>query len=172
MSLRMSRVRVLLVSCLLGCVLAGCGKEKVDFQAKFDHVVDQDWRKNWNWVDAEKFFSAGGLFVDSGEPGDPTLDRPHILPLLKRLRDKHGLKWQAVVHKKKTKFAVALVAQLPSEGDVEKIKQTIESEQDKFAGEILSQYGHQWMSVDFLTEEDLEWERQADRKEAMAAAKR
>lgn len=167
----MSRVLILLASCLLVPALVGCGKEQVDYEAKFDRVVDQDWKKNWSWVDAEKFFTTGGLFVDSGEPGDPTLDRPHILPLLKRLHEKHGLKWQAVVHKKKTKFAVALVAQLPSEGDVEKIKQTIEQEQDKFPGEILSQYGHQWMSVDFLTEEDLKWEREADKKEAMAASR-
>jgi hypothetical protein len=103
-------------------------------------------------VDAEKFFSTGGLFIDSGEPEDPLLDRPHILPLLKRLRDKHGLNWQAVVHKKKTKFAVALVAALPSESDVEKIKQTIDEAQNTFPGEILSQYGRQWMSIDFLTE--------------------
>ena len=167
----MSHCRILLAMCLVAPALAGCGKETVDYQAKFDQVVDRDWRKNWNWVDAERFFNTGGLFIDSGEPGDPTLDRPHIQPLLKRLHEKYGLKWQAIVHKKKTKFAVALVAQLPSEGDVEKIKQTIESEQDKFPGEILSQYGHQWMSVDFLTEDDLEWEREADRKEAMAAAK-
>jgi hypothetical protein len=104
------------------------------------------------------------LFVDSGEPDDPALDRPYILPLLKKLKAKHGLKWQAVVHKKKTKFAVALVAELPSESDVEQIKQTIEGAQDQFPGEILSQYGHQWMSVDFLTEEDLKWEQEAELK--------
>jgi hypothetical protein len=160
----MSFVRVLLTSGLLLPAVAGCSQEKIDYQAKFDRVVESEWRAKWGWVDAEKFFSAGGLFIDSGEPGDPTLDRPHILPLLKKLKEKHGLKWQAVVHKKKTKFAVALVAELPSAADVELIKQTIEGEQDQFPGEILSQYGHQWMSVDFLTEEDLKWEQEAELK--------
>jgi hypothetical protein len=160
---------LVLASSLLAPALVGCGREEVDYGARFDHQVNNEWGKKWNLVDAEKFFGAGGLFIDSGEPGDPTLDRPHILPLLRKLREKHGLNWQAVVHKKKKQFAVALVAELPSEGEAEKIKQTVEQEQDKFPGEILSQYGHQWMSVDFLTEEDLEWEREADRKADMAA---
>ena len=157
-------IRLLLSLLLLEPVFAGCGSEKVDFQAKFDRVVDNEWRAKWKWVDAEKFFSSGGLFIDSGEPGDPALDRPHIVPLLKKLKAKHGLNWQAIVHKKKTKFALALVAELPIEGDIEKIKETIEAEQDRFPGEILSQYGHEWMSVDFLTEADLEWERGAESK--------
>lgn len=152
------------IACLLLPAVAGCGREKVDYQAEFDQQVDRDWKKNWRWVDAEKFFQSGGLFLDTGEPGDQTLDRPHILPIVKRLREQHGLKWQAVVDKKHTRFALALVAELPSEGDVEQIRKSLDREQEKFPGEILSQFGHQWMSMDFLTEEILEWEREAERK--------
>jgi hypothetical protein len=89
--------------------------------------------------------------------------------LLKRLHDKHGLNWQAVVHKKKTKFAVALVAQLPGESEVERIKESIAQEDGKFPGEILRQYGHQYISLDFLTEDDLRWQREVEEQEARKA---
>ncbi len=156
--------RLLLLLLLVAGPLPGCGREAIDYQAKFDHMVDNDWKQNWNWVDAEKFFQQGGLFIDTGEPEDPALDRPHILPLLKTMREQHGLKWQAVVHRKKTRFAVALVAELPTASEVDQIQKLLEQEQERFPGEILWQFGHRWMSIDFMTEEDLEWERQAELK--------
>ncbi|HVJ67173.1 MAG TPA: hypothetical protein VM510_04260 [Caulifigura sp.] len=159
----MNKIKALSAGLLAASLLlSGCGKPKVDYAAKFDTTVADDWKKNWLWVDADKFFQTGGLFIDSGEPGDPALDRPHIQPLLKRLRERHGLKWQAVVHKKKTKFAVALVAQLPSEQEIEAIKESLNQEDGKFPGEILRQFGHQYMALDFFTEEDLRWEREAE----------
>lgn len=161
---RCSAFQTLVTGACLILAAAGCGPEKVDYAEKLDHTIVSDWKKNWLWVDAARFFQTGGLFIDSGEPGDPILDRPHIAPFLKLLHDKHGLNWQAVVHKKKTKFAVALVAQLPSSGDTDAIKATIDEEQKRFPGEILWQFGHQYMSVDFLTNADLEWERQAELK--------
>ncbi|QDT54055.1 hypothetical protein Pan44_20820 [Caulifigura coniformis] len=157
-------VRAFLAICILVPALAGCGKPKVDSRAEFDHDVETVWSRNWNLVDAEKFLGSGGLFVDSGEPEAQALDRPHILPLLKLLREKHGLKWQAAVHKKKTGFAVALVARIPAGSEVETITRTLDQEQGAFPGEILWKFGHRWMSIDFLDQEYLEWEREAERK--------
>jgi len=157
-------LRNVLTICMLSPILAGCGKPTTDSRAKFDHDVEVVWSKNWNLVDAEKFLSSGGLFVDSGEPEGQALDRPHILPLLKLLKEKHGLKWQAAVHKKKTRFAVALIAKLPAESEVEQITLTLDQEQGKFPGEILWKFGHRWMSIDFLDQEYLDWEKEAERK--------
>jgi hypothetical protein len=158
------RVNSLLVVAALLCA-SGCG-EKVDVKARFDREVDEAWRKNWSFVEADQFFTKGGLFMDTGERGEVALDRPHVQPLLKRLREKHGLNWEAVVDKKKPRSALAIVARLPHESHVEQIRTTIAAEQDRFPGEILHQYGHSYVTIDFLTQEELAWEREVEAKMA------
>jgi hypothetical protein len=148
------------------CVLLfaqGCG-ERIDQQAVFDQQVEGEWRDRWDIVPADRFFDRGGRFADVGEPGDTPLDAKHVRPLLGKLAEKHGLKWQMFVDRKKGRNAVALVAQLPSESDIPQIQATIENEQQGFPGEILHQYGHRYMSLDFLTPEDLAWEEAAEAK--------
>ncbi len=156
------RIPQLLLCCLsaalLACELAGCesaaaieGRERV----AFDKQVDTEWKKNWNWVEGLQFLEKGGLYLDTGEPGDPAYDRPAILPLLKRLSKSHGLKWHAVVDKKKRSFAVAVVGQLPEDEQSRRaIMDTLNEEQKTFPLDILVQQGNRWLSLDFLTPED------------------
>ncbi len=127
--------------------------EQPDRLARFDATVDGSWRKNWKWVEAIPFFEAGGQYADEGDRKKSSLDRDHILPLLKRMQDRHQLRWQAVVDKKKTRLAVAIVAELSSEpGVVDAIETSLAEEQKTFPGVVLIQVGHRWLTVEFLNE--------------------
>jgi hypothetical protein len=138
--------------------LAGCGsaaavegQERIDF----DKQVETVWKKNWDWMAAIPFIEKGGLFFDSGEPGDPTYDKKHILPLMKRVSSKHGVKWHAMVDKRNRSFALGVVGQLPDADGVRKsVMDTLLEEQTSFPLNILVHEGNRWMSLDFMTPED------------------
>jgi hypothetical protein len=148
----------LLVLLLCTISLTGCGstaavegKERVDF----DKQVDTLWKKHWDWVDGLQFLEKGGDYVDSGEPGDPTYDKSHVLPLLKRISSEHGLKWHAVVDRKNRSFALAVVGQLPDADGVRKaVMDTLNEAQKDFPLDILVQEGNRWLSLDFMSRED------------------
>jgi hypothetical protein len=135
----------------------GCSRA-VDTAARFDTQVEQSWTKDANWGNAIALLSTGGNFVDSGEPGEQLLDVPHVLPLLKRLNAEFGLQWEAITEAKNPTRALAVVAQLPADPSAQlKIRQAIEREQNDFPGAILHQWGHRWLSVNFLTKEQFEF---------------
>lgn len=144
---------VLILGALCGCESTGAieGRERIEF----DTQVDTVWKKNWDWVEGLQFLEKGGIYVDSGEPGETPYDKPLVLPLLKRLAIKHGLKWYAVVDKRKRNIAVAFVGQLPeTDGARKAAVETLTAEQDSFPLDILVQVGNRWLSLDFLSEED------------------
>jgi hypothetical protein len=151
--------RACLLVFLVAPVLAGCGEsaevlEKRE-RAEFDKQVERQWKEKWAWVDGLQFFEKGGEYVDSGEPGVPRYDKPQVLPLLERLSRKHGLKWQAVVDKKKRNMALAVVASYPDQAGIqEAVMATLDEEQKSFPLDILVQTGNRWLTLDFLTPED------------------
>lgn len=144
---------------MLLTVLAGCGDSVETIEARgrteFDEQVDTIWKSKWAWVEVPQFFEKGGEYVDSGEKGDPVYDKPLVLPLLKKLSAKHGLKWFAVVSKKKRNFALAVVAEYPRTAGVrEAVRDTLDEEQKTFKLDILVQEGNRWLSLDFLTQDE------------------
>jgi hypothetical protein len=151
--------RICLVLLLTAPVLAGCGEsaeviEKRE-RADFDKQVETQWKEKWAWVEGLQFLDKGGEYVDSGEPGVPRYDKPQVLPLLTRLSQKHGLKWQAVVDKKKRNIALAVVASYPDQDGIQKaVMDTLNEEQKTFPLDILVQSGNRWLTLDFLTPED------------------
>ncbi|HVJ68513.1 MAG TPA: hypothetical protein VM510_11035 [Caulifigura sp.] len=144
---------------LLAISLAGCSESIAVIEGRerreFDTQVETEWRKNWAWVDGVQFLEKGGIYADSGEPGERAYDKLDVLPLLKRLSGKHQLKWFAIVDKKKRNIAVAIVGQYPATDTVrDDAMTTLLVEQRTFPLDILVQTGERWLSLDFLSEED------------------
>lgn len=135
--------------------IAGCGTARpVDEAARFDREVDAVWKVKWPWVDALPFFQRGGRYVDTDDAEKASFDRPHVAPLLKALGEEFDLHWQAVVQPDQRDFALAIVAELPTDPTIHKqIAAAIERHQQTFPGAILVQQGHRWLSLDFLTPE-------------------
>lgn len=145
--------RVLLLTSLCACV--GCGAAaEVDEAARFDRQVETEWRVKFPWVDAVPFFERGGRYMDADDTVETKFDRPHVAPLLKALGDEFQLHWHAMVEPKQRDFALAVLAELPSDPTIhDKILAAIERHQTTFPGAILVQRGHRWLSLDFLTPE-------------------
>ena len=136
-------------------LLAGCGKKQVDHESRFDGEVEERWTRNSKLVvDAIQHLARGGSYVDTGDPEDPVLDRPHILPLLQRLGKECDLEWQAVLEETNQTRAWAVIAKLPNDAALRKrIEAALAREEKTFPGAIVQQWGHQWLSLDFLTKE-------------------
>jgi hypothetical protein len=151
--------RVLLVTLMMACGFAGCGESAEVLEkrqrADFDKQVETQWKQKWAWVEGLQFFEKGGEYVDTGEPGAARYDKPQVLPLLERLTKKHGLRWQAVVDKKKRTMALAMVASYPDQQGIQQaVMDTLNEEQKSFPLDILVQTGNRWLTVDFMTPED------------------
>lgn len=154
--IRATMLALVLVS-LIGCRQ----KPAVDYEARFDTQVDQVWSKDSKWVDAVQHFEGGGYYADLDEEDEQPIDRPHVLPLLKRLESSFGLEWQAILEKKDPQYAVAVVARLPADPTCRpRLEEALKNEQKTFPGAILQQWGHKWVSLDFLNEEDAKFAEQ------------
>ena len=164
-----SRRSCLCALLLLLPALNGCGESDASIEAmnrtEFDQTVDTKWKKDFVRVEGLQYLEKGGTYFDSGEPGDSAYDKSHVLPLLKRLSAKHGLKWQAVLDKKNRSFAVAMVAQFPGvEGAQEKVVNTLMEEQKSLPIDILLQHGNHWLSLDFMSQDEADSLKQAQAK--------
>ncbi len=146
-------------------IAVGCGAKPIDLESRFDDDVENAWSTKWKWVDAVQFFEKGGMYVDSGDPEDPALDRPHVLPLLKRLQQEFGLEWQAVLDNTNQTTALAVVARLPNDSTIrQRIEASLQREQASFPGDILQQWGHKWLTLDFLNEAQAKFMEEEDTK--------
>lgn len=152
----LSRSTALSLAAIALCALAGCREPlpQVDMEAQFDREVETKWKTKWQWVDAIPHFHRGGFYMDDSEGQGPRYDRPHVVPLLTSLHDEFALQWKAVVHQKDRSMTLALVAELPDDPSLRaKIDASLDRHQATFPGAILVQWGHHWLSLDFLTPE-------------------
>ena len=161
-----SRRSCLCALLLLLPALNGCGESDAAIEAlnrtDFDQTVDTKWKKDFDWVEGLQYLEKGGTYYDSGEKGDVAYDKSHVLPLLKRLSAKHGLKWQAILDKKNHAFALAMVARFPDGEGVQKtVVDTLMEEQKTLPIDILLQHGNHWLSLDFMSREDADDLKQA-----------
>jgi len=142
---------------LIGCCVLGCSQQpERDLKGEFDAEVQQNYFGNFGKTDAIKLLEGAGVYVDSEEPGDPKLDRPHILPLLKRLKAEFGMDPIAVTAMGDTKLILAVVAELPVGVTEEVVREMLLDAQETFPGEILQQWGYRWLSLDFLSQQDVD----------------
>jgi hypothetical protein len=156
---QISRRSCLCALLLLLPTLGGCGESDAAIEAmnrtEFDQTVDTKWTRDFDWVEGVQYLEKGGTYFDDGEKGSATYDKSHVLPLLKRLSAKHGLKWQAILDKKNHAFALAIVARFPDGKDVQKtVVDTLIEEQKSLPIDILLQHGNHWLSLDFMSRED------------------
>jgi hypothetical protein len=156
---QISRRSYLCALLLLLPTFAGCGESAATIvaleQAEFDKTVETQWKKDFDWVEGLQYLEKGGTYFDDGEKGAPAYDKSHVLPMLKRLSAKHGLKWQAILDKKNRSFALAIVAQFPKvEGAQKAVVDTLMEEQKTLPIDILLQQGNHWLSLDFMSRED------------------
>jgi hypothetical protein len=138
------------------CAVSGCRESlpQVDMEAQFDREIETKWKTKWKWVDAVPHLERGGFYMDDSESKGLKYDRPHVLPLLNSLHDEFALQWKAVVHQKQRLMTLALVAELPADPSLRaKIDASLDKHQKTFPGAILVQWGHRWLSLDFLTPE-------------------
>lgn len=122
--------------------------------AAFDNQIQQ-FDGRYQEVDAYEFFENGGVYCDH-EQAKP-FDRPFIVPILKRLAEKHDLAWTAVVDPRMPQDALWIYAPLPTSLSKRVLRDSLQAEQDRleFQGDILQQWGHSHLSLDFLTPEEV-----------------
>ncbi|MEZ6127506.1 MAG: hypothetical protein R3C59_02330 [Planctomycetaceae bacterium] len=147
----------LLSGLLIASFVSGCSQQpERDLKGEFDVEVQQNYFRNFGTTDAIKLLEAAGVYVDSEEPDAQKLDRPHILPLLKRLKSEFGMDPIAVTTRKDPNLILAIVAELPPGVTQEEVRAMLLDAQNTFPGEILQQWGYRWLSLDFLSQQDVQ----------------
>lgn len=155
--LRVSRLAKTVMTLATGVLLTlqqGCNPPP-DHQALFDKEVEEMYFLAYDQLDAVQFFRSGGRYVDVVGSGEDQFDGPYVLPLLEALDVQLHLKFIACVEKGNNKQAVAVVAKLPSGVRREQVEQILVEKQKTFPGDILQQWGHTWVSLDFLSPGDM-----------------
>ena len=131
-------------------LLPGCG---VDHAAKVDVKVKKQWMRPGNYVDAIRYLESGGKYYTASMPGMPDLDREAIIPLLKRLKKEFDHEQYAILVEDED-YCWGIVVKLPQdESQREKVEAFVEREMESFPGMILTEWGHEWLSLDFLDEQ-------------------
>jgi hypothetical protein len=128
-----------------------------DDKASLDRQIEEDWMAGRDVVDAVKFFESGGVYENRGGEGSADIDQKYVIPLIKRLRDEHGLTVLVVKLQKAPNTAGAVIAQVPQDRVARnRVRATIlESAQD-FPGLVTQYWSHRWMSLDFLDELEMQ----------------
>lgn len=129
---------------------AGCGSD-FDNKASLDAQIEAEWFENRQLADAVSFFENGGVYEDSGEPGDPAIDQPTVLPLVRQLRDTLELDVQVVIEEPGEAFAL-LIAIPKDESKHQQIRDMLNQADEEFFGVVMHNWGHRWISLDFLNE--------------------
>jgi hypothetical protein len=138
--------------------LAGC---RTDYQELGDEHVRQDLLGKLERREAIPFFEASGRFFDLDD--ETTVDRDVVLPLLKRLKQVAPTDQWAVLRPNGSDWALALVVRLPRDAAVvQQMVQAVRQADEQYPGRILQQWGHEWLSVDFVDQAGAEFFDQAE----------
>lgn len=156
----MTHRAALAVCCCVPLVLAGCGR---DYAAEVDARVTREWMQPGLYFDALEYFEKGGRYYSGAEmPGKPDLDREAIVPFLKDLKEKFGQEQYAIVLEGDD-YAWGIVMRLPTNPENRRrFEEYLEEVRATFPGMILEEWGHEWISFDFLDEEEAEFIREAE----------
>jgi hypothetical protein len=162
-------MKTLVILVLTVELLSGCGSDPTaGWETANDQQVQRSFA-NQKTGDAIASLERGLTYIDQDEPGEQKLDKPVVLPLLKRLKQEFGLDWQAAISKGKDPIILNIYAKLPSQDGIrEKIEAALDREQKTFPGAILQAWGNDYLSLEFQTEETAEF---FEKEEAKADAK-
>ena len=150
-----TRTGAFLAALSLVC-LVGCGEPEIDLEELVDRRVDEEWMQPGMYVDAGPFFAKGGHYYDHPDMEDrPKLDEPHIIPLLTKLREEFDLPQYVILDEQSPGVAWAVVMKLPpGNGARQAIREFLDNADKDFPGMILQEWGEDWLSIDFLNEEE------------------
>lgn len=143
---------------LLLLLSTGCGEPTPDLQEYVDQRIEDEWIEDGASVDAMQFFAEGGHYYNHPDFPDATpLDEPHIVPLLVKLRDDFELE-PLVILSEEPNVAYAVVMKLPEQGSQRRqaIEDWLNEADAQFPGMILQEWGYNWLSLDFLDEDEAE----------------
>jgi hypothetical protein len=143
---------------LFAVSLAGC---RTDYQELGDEHVRQNLLGKLERREAIPFFEARGRFSDLDD--ETTVDRDVVLPLLKRLQQITPTDQWAVLRPNSLDWALALVVKLPRDAAaVQRMVQAVRQADEQYAGRILQQWGHEWLSLDLVDQAGAEFFDQAE----------
>ena len=153
-------IRIDLPLALLATVcISGCGGR--DIKQVADQSVETDILAGAQKVDAVDFFEKGGTYYDDEDATG--VDREILLPMLKRLLEVFPSEQWVVPREEEPTRAYAVLITLPDDKNVEDaMAKVVEAADDKFDGLILQQWGHRWLSIDFLDAETVEFLKKSD----------
>ena len=144
--------QLLLAIALMVC--CGCGSSAISDAAALDTQIEDQWMANREVVDAIPFLEKGGKYENLGIPGEVPIDKPHVLPLLKRIRDELSLKPVAVLEG--PQHAMAILIEIPKDPTQRKrMGNILQQTADSFPGLLMDNWGHKWLSLDFLDQQEV-----------------
>lgn len=121
----------------------------------FDDQVEQQFSTLYAQHDGLDFFRNGGVYCDL--PEYKPFDKPYVLPLLERLAKRFSLTWVVVTNPADQEYALSVYSRIPEGVTKVQLREALEEEQfaNEFPGDILQQWGHKHISLDFLTPEQV-----------------
>lgn len=138
---------------LLLSLLPAAGCTGGDYESEVDLKITEDWMQPGMYVDAVEYLESGGQYDTLAMPDSAGLDQTAILPFLKRLKNEFDQEQYAILIEGEP-YCWGIVVKLP-EDDVQRrqFQDFLDREDATFPGMILQEWGHEWVSLDFLNEE-------------------
>ena len=132
----------------------GCGKAPILDAKALDSQIEESWMANRKMVDAIPFLERGGHYENHGDKAEVPVDRPHVLPLLKRIRDELALKPVAILEG--PDLAMAILVEIPKDpAQRKRLRDMMQPADDAFPGLLMDNWGQKWLSLDFLDEQEV-----------------
>jgi hypothetical protein len=118
-----------------------------------DRQIEDVWMEGRDVVDALDFFASGGVYESRRGDAAADIDQKYVLPLIKRLRDEHGLTVLVVKLEEPANTAMALIAEAPADREARnRVRAAILETADQFPGFAMQNWSRNWVSLDFLDE--------------------
>ncbi len=144
--------QLFLAASIMAC--SGCGSAAISDAAALDTQIEDQWMSNRKVVEAIPFLEKGGQYENLGIEGEVPIDKPHVLPLLKRMRDELSLKPVAVLEG--PQHAMAILIEIPRDPTQRKqMGNILQQAADAFPGLLMDNWGQKWLSLDFLDQQEV-----------------
>jgi hypothetical protein len=147
----MLRNLAILVLLLPPLLAVGCGKD--DYESDVDFRITQEWMQPGMYVDAIEYLETGGQYDAMAMPDTASLDQTAILPFLQRLKTEFDPEQYAILVEDEP-YCWGIVVKIPEQpAQRQRFQEFLAREDAAFPGMILQEWGHEWVSLDFLNEQ-------------------